>query len=82
MRHVTEEGLGDVDLEEAMEKTTNEPKTMTSTTLTVTTATATATMVSFSCVVTAEVYSKPNTKSAEERGECSTARSKRRESLE
>ena len=79
-RRVTEEGLGDLDLEEAMEKTTDEAGKMTSTTTAPTTVmTMIMTTASISCVVTAEVYSKPYTKSAEQRGERSTARSERRE---
>ena len=70
-RRVTNEALGDVDLEEVMEKTTE--------TETASTSTSTA---SASCVVVVEVYAKPYTESVKQRGQRSTARSERRENLE
>ena len=82
-RHATDEGLGDLDLKEAMEKMTDDAEKTTSTAAsTATVTTMTMTTVSTSRVVTAEVYSKPYTNSAEQRGEQSTARSERRENLE
>ena len=70
-RRATNEALGDMDLEEAMEKMTEAE--------TVSTSTSTA---SASRLVVAEVYAKPYTESAKQRGQRSTARSKCRETLE
>ena len=77
-RRATETGLGDVDLEEEMEKTA-EQENMTSTTTTTTTVTK---ATSSTRVVMAEVYSELYTKSAELRGECNIARSEKRANLE
>ena len=82
-RRATEEGLGDIDLEEAMEDTEmgkTVPKT--TTTMTTTTAMATASTSSSTVQVTAEVYAKPYTKSADLRGERSSARREKRERWE
>ena len=62
-----EEGLGEMDLEEVMERTTDPEKTTATTTMVMTTTTMTASLSTH--VVTVEVYSKPYTKSAELRGE-------------
>ena len=62
-----EEGLGEMDLEEVMERTTDLEKTMATTTMVTTTMTMTTS--SSTRVVTVEVYSKPYTKSSELRGE-------------
>ena len=70
-RRATNEALGDVDLEEVMEKMTE--------TETASTSTSTA---SASRVMVADVYAKPYTESAKQRGQRSTARSKRTENLE
>ena len=84
-RRATEEGLGDIDLEEAMEdmemgKTV--PKMTTTMTTTMTTVTAAASTSSSMVQVTAEVYAKPYTKSADLRGERSSARWEKREMWE
>ena len=84
-RRVTEEGLGDIDLEEAMEDTETGktvPKTTTTMTMTTTTAMATVSTSSSMVQATAEVYAKPYTKLAESRGEHSSARWERREMWE
>ena len=81
-RRATKESLGDADLEEAMEDTEmgkTVPKTTMAMTTTMTTATATASTSSSMVQTTAEVYAKPYTKSAELRGECSSARQEKRE---
>ena len=70
-RRATNEALGDVDLEEVMEKMTE----------TETASTSTSTAYA-SCVVGTEVYAKPYTESAKQRGQRSTARSECRENLE
>ena len=70
-RRATEQGLGDVDLEEAMEDTVSKTTT--------TTATATASTSSSTVQTTAEVYAKPYTKSAELRGERSSTRWEKKE---
>ena len=82
-RRATQEGLGDVDLEEAMEDTET-GKTVPKTTMTMTTTTAMATASTSSSMVQtmAEVYAKPYTKSAELRGERSSARREKREMWE
>ena len=74
-RRATEEGLGDVDLEEAMEDTETEQMTITTT---VATASTSASMVQ----TTAEVYAKPYSTSAESRGERSSARQEKKETME
>ena len=71
--------------EEAMEDTETGkivPKTTTTTTMTMTTTTATASTSSSTVQVTAEVYAKPYTKSADLRGEYSSARWEKRETWE
>ena len=70
-RRVTNEALGDVDLEEVMEKMTEAE-----------TASTPTSSASASCVVVTEVYAKPYTESTKRRGQRSTARSKCRENLE
>ena len=70
-RRANNEALGDVDLEEVMEKMTDAETLSTSTAA-----------VSASHVVVAKVYAKPYTESAKQWGQRSTARSKRRENLE
>ena len=70
-RRATNKALGDMDLEEVMEKTTE----------TETASTSTSTAYA-SHVVVAEVYAKLYTESMKQRGQRSTARSKCRENLE
>ena len=70
-RRATNEALGDVDPEEVMEKMTDAETPLTSTAA-----------VSASHVVVTEVYAKPYTESAKQRGQRSTARSEHRENLE
>ena len=67
-RRATNEALGDVDLEEVMEKMTDAETPSTSTAA-----------VSASPVVVAEVYAKPYTESTKQRGQRSMARSEHRE---
>ena len=83
-RRATEEGLGDVDLEEAMERTENPKKaaTDTSTMAAETVMTTAATASSSTCVVTAEVYAKPYASTTESRGELSKARSEQKDAKE
>ena len=79
-RRATDAALGDMDLKEAMEQA--EPEKTTTTMSMVTSTVVTASTSSTTCEVVAEVYAKPYTKTAESRGECSSARSERRENLE
>ena len=79
-RCATEEGLGDVDLEQEMEAAGDE-ETTSVTTAPMAMVTTTAT-VSSSHVVTAEVYSKPYAKTTESRGERSKARSEQKDAKE
>ena len=82
-RRATEEGLGDVDLEEAMDDTeTGKTVPKTTTAMTTTTATTTASTSSSTVQTTAEVYAKPYTKSTELRGERSSARWEKKEMWE
>ena len=87
-KRATVEGLGDLDLEEAMEQMGEGGEKMTTSTATTTTATVvmsaatSVTTASTSRVVVAEVYAKLYTKSAEQRSERSTARTERRENTE
>ena len=77
----TEEGLGDVDLEQEMEQL--EQAETTSAATTATTMVTTMAMASSSmCMVTTEVYAKPYAKMTESRGEQSTARSEKKEAKE
>ena len=76
-RRATNEGLGDVNLEEAMEDTETDQTTMT-----MTTAMATASTSASTVQTTAEVYAKPYSKSAELRGECSSTRQEKKKMLE
>ena len=76
-RRATEEGLGDVNLEEFMEDTETDRMTTT-----MTTATATASTSTSMVQTTAEVYARPYTKSAELRGECSSAREEKKKMWE
>ena len=84
-RRATKEGLGDIDLEEAMEDTETGktvPKTTTTMTMTTTTAMATVSTSSSMVQATVEVYAKPYTKLAESRGEHSSATWEKREMWE
>ena len=91
-RRATNVALGDVDLEKEMEKAEEAETTATVTesvkTAVTTTAGSTRTEVTMTAassstqVVAAEVYARPYTKTTESRGECSTARSKRKEAME
>ena len=83
-RRATEEGLGDVDLEEAMERTENPKKmaTDTSTTAAEMVMTTAAAASSSTHVVTAEVYAKPYASTTESRGERSKARSEQKDAKE
>ena len=65
--HVTEIGLGEVDLEQEMEQAGDVKTTSVATSVTTTVTMATAS--SSSHVVVAEVYAKPYTKMTESRGE-------------
>ena len=76
-RRATEEGLGDVDLQEAMEDMET-GKTVPKTTTAMVTTSTSLSMVQ----TTAEVYAKPYTKSAELRGERSSARWEKKETWE
>ena len=74
-RRATEEGLGDVDLEEVMEDTETDQTTTTMAAATVSTSASTV-------QTTVEVYAKPYTKSAELRGERSSAREEKKKTWE
>ena len=75
MRRATEEGLGDVNLEEFIKDTETDRTTMT-------TATATASASTSKVQTMAEVYARPYTKSAELRGEWSSAREEKKKTWE
>ena len=74
LRHATETGLGDVDLEQEMEQVAAAEKSSEVTTV-MTMVTTAMPVASSSCVVVAEVYAKPYAKMTESRGERSMARS-------
>ena len=73
-RRATDKGLGDFDLQEAMEDTET-GQTMTTTRVAASTSASTV-------QTTVEVYAKPYSKSAESRGERSSARQEKKKTLE